>query len=148
MTPVADIAGMLASLGFGFGVIVAAELWSPADMGRKPKEKVVSTRDEHLRHCGWKIYCRPRSGNDRWEWRHGPGSWFNVPVEEAVLLCPLVLGGWERTSIEDRGERVWIMRGGQGDAVLVLRQSDAIAQAARIMAKYAAMIEDHEQRQA
>lgn len=105
--------------------------------GKDRKPKPVVSRDEHLRACGWRVYSRPRTPPDLWEWRHGPGVWFHVPVEEAVAITPLVLGGWERTSYEDRGERVWILRGGKGAVLLVLRQSEAIAQAAKIMQKYA-----------
>ena len=135
-----DFTAGFALIPIAIGLLVAAETWRPT-VAKKPKVRPVTTRDEHLRACGWRIYCRPRSGVDRWEWRRGPGIWFNVPTEEAVSICPLVLGGWERTSLLDRGERVWVMRGGEGGAVLVLRQSDAITQAARIMEKYAAMID-------
>ena len=111
-------------------------------MAKKPK--IIVSCDEHLRACGWRIFSRPNNGEAIWEWRHGPGFWFHVDVEEAVELCPLVLGGWQRTDKEDRGERVWIMYGSDGHALLVLRQSDAIAQAAKIMEKYAGMMENQQ----
>lgn len=142
----ADFVTGFALIPLAVGVIVAAEKLRPTMGPKRKKEKLVTSVDSHLRECGWKIYCRPRSGKDKWEWRHGPGVWFQVDTAEAVAVCPLVLGGWERTSKEDRGERVWILRGKEGNALLVMRQSDAIAQAARIMAKYADQIAESESR--
>lgn len=90
MTAAIDFLGMFASLTFGAGVIVAAEIYRGKEPDMGPRKQLYrddkpSPNDALLRRLGWRIYSRPNRGEPIWIKRFVDGT-YTSPTPQSVIM--------------------------------------------------------------